>query len=279
MKLSEFRDFGRLPVSKDIKTPLDTQSFSQYAVPFTGIEVEVENQPPVHPAHSWTVTNDGSLRNSGVEYVSKPTEPKHIESAITYLFDDILQSNAHFSTRTSIHVHLNCRDLQVDQIYNIVILYQCFEDIFYEFAGRERKKSIFCVPVGNTNYYNTTKRFLQAHELPIWSKYTGLNLGPLGEYGTVEFRHLRGTRNKETLFTWLHMLYKLYNFAIAHETKDLEDKIIQTAETRSYFSLGYAVFGSIFVELTRNLNYQKTMAEDIAISKLFMTETNLKEYF
>ena len=282
MKLSDRNDFGRLNVNKAIKEPLDTQGFSYYATPLTGIEVEVENfraDSSIAPSHSWRMDNDGSLRNRGVEFISAPTEPKHIESAITHLFDDILNTSNHFSPRTSIHVHLNCRDLTYDQIYNIVILYQCFEDLMYSFAGPERKKSIFCIPVGNTNYYNTFKMHMSQHLLPGWSKYTGLNLGPLRDYGTVEFRHLRGTRNKFVLFEWLHILYKLYNFAISQSTENLERMINDTAESGNYFSLGYAVFGAHFLTLTRDTAYDKAMKADVTISKLFsFKKPNLEGY-
>lgn len=282
MKLNEQHDFSRLTINKSIKEPLDTQGFSYYTAPLTGIEVEVENfRTDTHPgpSHSWRMESDGSLRNRGVEFISQPTEPKHIESAITHLFDDILNSSSHFSPRTSIHVHLNCRELTYDQIYNIVILYQCFEDLLYGYAGPERKKSIFCVPVGNTNYYNTFKTLMKQHMLPSWSKYTGLNLGPLRDYGTIEFRHLRGTRNKFILFDWLHLLYKLYTYAIEYTTDELEKQILETETTGNHFGLGYSVFGSHFLTLTREASYDKAMKADITISKLYsFTKPNLEGY-
>jgi len=282
MKLNERNDYPKLNINKDIKEPLNTQGFNYYSMPLTGVEVEVENfttQLDPLPSHSWRVETDGSLRNRGVEFISKPTEPKHIESAITYLFDDILNQRNHFSPRTSIHVHLNCRELTFDQVYNIVILYQCFEDLLYSFAGPERKKSIFCIPVGNTDYYNALKTLMKAETLPTWSKYTGLNLGPLREYGTIEFRHLRGTRNKFVVFDWLHILYKLYTFAISLETEELEKLIHNTTVSHDYFGLGYAVFGTHFLTLTRDASYEKTMKTDMTISRLFSyKKPNLEGY-
>ena len=86
MKLSEVKGFGNLRINTAIKEPLNTQGFNLYPAPLTGIEVEVENvnaseTPP--PGHSWRVESDGSLRNMGMEYISLPTKPEHIESAIT----------------------------------------------------------------------------------------------------------------------------------------------------------------------------------------------------
>jgi hypothetical protein len=279
MKLNEVKGFGTLRTNTAIKEPLNSQGFNIYPVPLTGIEVEVENVnagDTQAPSHSWRVENDGSLRNMGIEYISLPTKPEHIESAITYLFDDILPTTAHFSPRTSIHIHLNCRELDLMQIYNIVITYQCFEDLLYDFAGKERKKSIFCVPVGNTSYYRNMKALFQANDLVGWSKYTGLNLGPLNEYGTIEFRHLRGTNDKRVLFKWLHLLYSLYNYAINVSTEVLESRILEVSRSGNYGAFGYQVFGGHFFDINNTNNFHKKMAEDLAISKLFMNNTTFK---
>lgn len=274
MRLNELVSFKKLNINNANLPALDdTQGFSRYNNPTIGIEVEVENvRDNVRLDHSWSVHTDGSLRNSGLEFISLPTPPKLVESAVNHLFDN-LPNSAHFSPRTSIHVHMNVRELELSQIYNIVILYQCFEDLLYKFAGPERKKSIFCVPLGSTNYYvNTRRHFVGRADCNIpWSKYTGLNLSPMGSYGTIEFRHLRGTNNRTVLFEWLHYLYAIWNFATSHTTDELESLIRECSQTRDYLHLGYLVFGERFNKLSNNGTYTKTMREDLAVSKLFMT--------
>lgn len=274
MRLNEIVSYKKLNInSADIKVPDDTQGFSNYAEPAIGIEVEVENiRDQVQLQHSWSVHTDGSLRNSGLEFISLPTPPRLVESAINHLFDK-LPKEAHFSPRTSIHVHMNVRELSLAQIYNIVILYQCFEDLLYKFAGPERKKSIFCVPIGSTNYYiNLRRNFVGRGDGTSWSKYTGLNLAPMNEYGTIEFRHLRGTRDRTVLFEWLHYLYAIWHYATSHTTDELESIIRECSLTRDYMHLGYSVFGDRFSKLSNNGSYTKTMREDLAISKLFMSK-------
>lgn len=274
MRLNEIVSYKKLNInSADIKVPDDTQGFSNYAEPAIGIEVEVENiRDQVQLQHSWSVHTDGSLRNSGLEFISLPTPPRLVESAINHLFDK-LPKEAHFSPRTSIHVHMNVRELSLAQIYNIVILYQCFEDLLYKFAGPERKKSIFCVPIGSTNYYiNLRRNFVGRGDGTSWSKYTGLNLAPMNEYGTIEFRHLRGTRDRTVLFEWLHYLYAIWHYATSHTTDELESIIRECSLTRDYMHLGYSVFGDRFSKLSNNGSYTKAMREDLAISKLFMSK-------
>lgn len=280
--LSDHVGFDTLNISNDIKSPINSYGLDTLGGPITGIEIEVEQADRDNLGrilHSWRVDNDGSLRNNGLEFISKPTKAEHVESALRYLYEDVLtKAPVHFSPRTSVHVHMNCRNLTFMQIYNIVILYQCFEDLLYDFAGPERKKSIFCVPIGNTHYYTQLKTHFKINHLIGWSKYTGLNLCPLQGYGTIEFRHLRGTSDLPTIMNWLRLLYRLYSFATNTSTKDLEDLIQTISNTDGYSNLCQLVFNNDAVLLTNQPNYQKKMAEDIAISKLFMQTSNIKEY-
>lgn len=278
MKLSDICELPRLDIFKPDKdiTILDSQGFGMYQAPLIGIEVEVENYERHPLQYGWSRHNDGSLRNNGAEFISKPTEPKHVETIVNHLFTT-LPKTTHFSPRTSIHVHMNCRNLELMQIYNIVILHQCFEDLLYKFAGAERKKSIFCVPIGNSNYYNYLRDNFSRGHLTGWSKYTSLNLAPLHQYGTIEFRHLRGTRDVNTLYTWLHILYRLYNYAINIPTADLETKIRETSVNGNFISFGWEVLGHHFISLSQNSMLTKCMKEDMAISKLFMLDKSVTE--
>ena len=275
MLLSERQPFSKLIKSKTVPTT-DRFGLSQYTQPMIGMEVEVENCEDFNNIqHSWLRDEDGSLRNHGQEFIMIPSEPNQVETAIDHLFDEVLPDDAHFSPRTSIHVHMNCRSLTFMQIYNIIITYQCFEDLLYDYAGIERKKSIFCVPVGNTRYYNQLKSCYQEDVLyDGWSKYTGLNTRRLADLGTLEFRHLRGTTDKHVIFTWLHLLYRLYNYAVSQSTADLENHIIEIGDSGDYMHFGHEVFGVHFGAL-ESKNFIKKMAEDLTISKLYMRNITL----
>jgi hypothetical protein len=280
MKLREVCEFSRL-VPNNIETLThNNHNFGQYGDTLIGIEVEVENNNNTGEVkHSWRIERDGSLRNNGLEFISKPLKPTQIETAIEHLYTNVIDKDAHFSPRTSLHVHMNCRELTFMQIYNIVLLYQCFEDLMYDYAGVERKKSIFCVPVGNTNYYINFRRHFGSGSMVGWSKYTGLNLGQLNNYGTIEFRHLRGTRDKQVIYQWLHFLFNLYNFAKSHTTEQLEAMIIEYSNNHNFQEFGERVFGYNFRTLSANSNYNKKMQEDVAISKLFMGKLQTQGLF
>lgn len=96
-----------------------------------GIEIEVENiTQQVIPLAYWDAKSDGSLRNNGIELVSVPLQIKQVQLALEHVFDVLNQNNKpDFSNRTSIHIHVNCRDLTQDQLYNFILLYAIFENI------------------------------------------------------------------------------------------------------------------------------------------------------
>lgn len=214
-----------------------------------GIEIEVENiTNPVPLAAYWDHKADGSLRNNGAEFVSVPLHIKQIQLALEHLFDALNASNnPDFSNRTSVHIHVNCRDLTQDQLYNFILLYAIFEKHFYQIAGTRRMNSIFCVPLFRTNQLHKIETVV--YDLnPDWHKYCGLNLLPLYAnsvtqgYGTIEFRHLYGTNNILEILNWINDILCLRQAAIKMTTDDLLANIKNMNTTSSYMELYYQVF-------------------------------------
>ena len=102
-----------------------------------GIEIEVENMGNGNyvPAYYWQVKEDGSLRNNGVEFTSIPLRASQVEYALDVYNRSVTQNNTpDYSPRTSVHVHLNIRDLTWDQLKNLIILYCLFEKHFFHIA-------------------------------------------------------------------------------------------------------------------------------------------------
>lgn len=214
-----------------------------------GIEIEVENiTNPVPLVAYWNHKADGSLRNNGAEFVSVPLHIKQIQLALEHLFDALNASNnPDFSNRTSVHIHVNCRDLTQNQLYNFILLYAIFEKHFYQIAGTRRMNSIFCVPLFRTNQLHKIETVV--YDLnPDWHKYCGLNLLPLYAnsvtqgYGTIEFRHLYGTNNILEILNWINDILCLRKAAIKMTTDDLLTNIKNMNTTSSYMELYYQIF-------------------------------------
>ena len=232
-----------------------------------GIEIEVENiTQPVSPLAYWDVKSDGSLRNNGIELVSVPLQIKQVQLALEHVFEVLNQNNKpDFSNRTSIHIHVNCRDLTQDQLYNFILLYAIFEKHFYNIVGNKRLNSIFCVPVFRTNqlkHLNTVVYGL----IPDWHKYCGLNLLPLYQnsvtqgYGTIEFRHLHGTANQQEILEWINDILCLRKFACEVNKEELIQLIKEMNTTSSYLSLYSQVFAKGRKILTNKKDFEECVS-------------------
>lgn len=216
-----------------------------------GIEIEVENMHNSMPPFQayWAAKADGSLRNAGIELVSVPLQVKQIQLAMEHAWKCMYTNNKpDFSNRTSIHVHLNCRDMSQNQIYVMCLLYAIFEKHFYAFAGQRRLNSIFCVPLYRTNILSSLKDVIYGLT-PTWHKYTGLNLLPLLDnhgqrgFGTIEFRHLYGTHELQKIYSWINQILCLRKAAMSMTVTEIETEIFQMNTTSSYMDLYHRVFG------------------------------------
>lgn len=192
-----------------------SSTFSNLKEPYFGIEYEIE---AVNSFNDWvdrnfTVISDGSLRNNGREFVSAPQNYEktlqqfyELHKGIVYLSD--LDP---YSERTSIHVHVNCQNLEKEQILNLIRLYIITEPIWFQFISEERQNSIYCVPIYSTILQSETNHGLYKL-IKTWHKYTAFNILPLNKFGTIEFRHLEGTDNYERFHKWLSAINNLFLF-------------------------------------------------------------------
>ena len=216
-----------------------------------GIEIEVENicNPLGQLEAYWASKADGSLRNNGTELVSVPLQIKQVQLALEHAWNVLYKNNnPDFSNRTSIHIHLNCRDLTQNQLYTLCLLYAVFEKHFYAYAGTRRLNSIFCVPWFRTNICKSLKSVIYRFT-PEWHKYTGLNLLPLVDnndqrgFGTIEFRQLYGTKDLTSIYKWIDQILCLRKAALTMKLDEVEHHIREMNTTSSYMDLYYRIFG------------------------------------
>lgn len=182
-----------------------------------GIEVEVENHAvKTHPDSGvWSNEPDGSLRNNGTEYITRPIAASFASLALQELLGQCLdEKECCFGPRTSIHIHVNMQDVAPNIVEDIILLYSVFEKLFFRFTGRGRIKNIYCVPLIDTECLNS----MLTKELNAtrggWSKYSALNLLPIAEYGTIEFRHMHGTFDMKKVSIWIRLLTTLCDYVI-----------------------------------------------------------------
>lgn len=191
--------------------------------PLLSLEIEVENvcHRLTFPKDSsgrydlFSTTEDNSLRNNGIEIISnKPLTIGEAGPIIAEVFRVLEVEEATFSHRTSIHVHNNMLFKTELDIVAYVFLYSLVEDALYDFAGRNRKYSNFCVPI--LSRHLTRMNLPSIKDLP---KYCGLSSFRMRDLGTIEWRHFPGTFNFPKLMLWLEMIHNL-DLHCRHTTED-----------------------------------------------------------
>ncbi len=198
---------------------------------YVGAELEVEgyNLPYDSINHYWKVTGDDSLRvptggnGAAYEYIlKKPVSPEHFkEKVFPYLSNKLNEgdSQTEFSMRCSTHIHIGVHELYLYQVFLYVGLYNIFEDLFWPLCGRRREGYLFCVSNGVSEKLSEIMAFLartgRLHSaFPSDSlKYSSVNLRTMKHLGTVEFRAMEGTDDKERIATWVDILVSLRNYA------------------------------------------------------------------
>jgi hypothetical protein len=142
-----------------------------------------------------------------------------------------------FSKRTSVHVHLDVRQMTMNQLVGLLFTYSVVENLLFKFVQNNRRNNIFCVPINETYLMSNMKtnpdKFLYAIE-SYWQKYSALNLLPISRQGSVEFRHMPGTLNVPLLIQWIDLLCCLKVFAYKYSFKSILDRIVSLNSNSRY---------------------------------------------
>lgn len=249
-----------------------------------GIEIEVENIRedfvPKEIPESWiSRKEDHSLRNNGYEYVTTPHEAEHTKKLLQLFFKH-LYKKADFSKRTSIHVHYNVRDLTIGQLETLVTTYIALEKLLYKWVGNGRENSIFCVPIQDTylaEYFSTCIK--SSYPKINWTKYSGLNLSTIPSMGTVEFRHLFGTRDIHTILTWINFGLSIMKYAKETDPELAERRLVSLNTTSDYLSFVDDVLGDQSNSVLSS-NFASLLAEGVSYCKSNMfVSPYMKELF
>lgn len=243
-----------------------------------GLELEIESWAGENRYRGFEFKEDGSLRGSAIEAVTKPTKARYVETLLAGFFkhNDITEDN--YSERCGTHVHMNVSDLTLDQLGTFCLLYQVFEKTLFKYAGVDRDSSIFCVPWEQAGVSYDLLRYLrngQAREiLRGWRKYTALNLNPVTTFGSVEFRHLPGTCDVEYMVGWINIIGCMYNYSKAKDYKEVQQKVIDLNTSSAYTQFANEVFG-LYTQLLTGNTIQEDMETGVINVKL-MSMNDLK---
>lgn len=213
---------------------------------YMGIELEIENWPGGSSFPGFSVHGDNSLRNNGVEWITYPTKLRHMDALLTAFFNKFRLAPLNYSERCSTHVHVNVQDFTPKQLTTLVLLYQLFERLLFNFVEEGRRSNIFCVPWYQAGVTYELVDHIENWDAPHihgWQKYTALNLLTIEQKGTVEYRHLEGTCDVKRIMTWCNLLGCMHAYAKSHSLDDVKNTIISLNTSSAYDVLLQDVFG------------------------------------
>ena len=242
-----------------------------------GIEIEVEgNDLPYEMEGVWKIEPDGSLRG-GLEYVYRVPQPlSKVEESLDFLNYKFEENNAKpsFSFRTSVHVHVNCLDLEYNHLLNYIYTYYLLERILVDFCGDSRKGNRFCLRLedadGSLEYIQ--KLFASRgsprtmRDIPRdMVRYAALNVESLSKFGTLEFRSMRGTIDKGVILPWAETLVHIREYSSGFDNaKSIYDRLEEIGE-RQFFEEAIGKHHLLFDngQVEASINMGRSLSIDI----------------
>jgi hypothetical protein len=200
-----------------------------------GIELEVENGrvPDDVDRRGWRWIEDGSLRNSGIEFLTNPTKYEDLSPLFATFYEWYNSLDFRSNVRTSTHVHVNVLDYTLEQVGAALTAYAVLEPLLFKVCGHEREENIYCVP-----WYRAPEQATRAGDLVggEWMsvaescKYSSLYLEPLIRFGTLEFRQAPLWATQDELEYWVRLIRAVVHGAVS--TYGNSDLVLETVRER-----------------------------------------------
>lgn len=194
---------------------------------FVGIECEIEGVNRISfkqhlNTFFWRVTTDGSLRNGCEPVFSKPLKGANVTAALSSFDEAVAAREAsgqpiELSRRTSMHVHIDVRDLSTEEIHDLIAIYMLFERLLFDYVGTYRSKNNYCRPLVGSNFSKVLTDMKDHNQLDYYmdfvsnmcDKYSALNVRAIATFGSLEFRHHPGVTSSSEIYPWLNILLSL----------------------------------------------------------------------
>lgn len=243
-----------------------------------GVEVELEKctmgQEMSIPL--WNMEGDGSLKDAGMEFISRPVRGTQFGKAfqeLEHIFG--VHNKSVFTHRCSIHVHMGVSDLSMEQLIVLISAYIASEKLYFNLVGDGlRNNNAYCFPIvgSGANVHLLDKKTICSSDSQKKFKYCGLNFYHLRDYGTLEFRHHPGTKSIDDLRTWMNAIAALYTYAEKTPLRQHVRNLEEVSMTKNYSGFISDAFGTAIPgagELTRSETRLMILAAKHFISDLF----------
>ena len=217
-----------------------------------GIEVECEGHGMFFvDSPFWKSEDDGSLRGmfpeERCEYIlKKPIPAKNVKAVLSDLSKALAANGAvlDFSYRTSVHVHVNVQELNIDQVMNIAYTYLLLEEPLANFCGKQRKGCQFALRLvdaeGLLDYLGNVFEFgdVAIRNIPKDTiRYSAINFEAIQKYGSIEFRGMRGNLDVELLSQWVDILMNIREFAKKYDNPLALFKVFRSVGAKGFLAM------------------------------------------
>jgi hypothetical protein len=200
---------------------------------YVGLEIEMEavSQSVTQGLRNWRQVSEQSV--DGWEIVLR--EPK-CENQLYLAIEELRTISGNidevrtFTERTSNHVHIDVRDMTYIQLMNFLTLAVMFEPVLYKYVAPHRSSNHFCwsfLDCQNliTRITKVNKVYLEGNPDAVReemtrqfstnaTKYSGINLSSIPNYGSLEFRMHEGTINTNAITRWINILLSIKSYAM-----------------------------------------------------------------
>ncbi len=228
-----------------------------------GIEIEVEasGRLPLVDNTWWKTKSEQSLRNGGLEYITRGALPvdtlmfRRIEG-LTSLVDTKEAQVDKESHRTSVHIHHNVTNYTPSQLWTSITAYWLLENLLFKACGEEREGNHFCLRLKDAEalILRYVSDELKVTDHPFITldtdnvRYSGINLNAINRFGSVELRGMRGTVDPQLIHDWSLLTHSILknaknNFKTPESLLDM------------YFDKGWKSLKSLLWEETKSLDY------------------------
>jgi hypothetical protein len=230
-----------------------------------GIEIEVEGNKPFPYGNQipgdWRATTDGSLRGHSIEYVSAfPVKYENLNMHITGLQDVLEQKGVkiNHSFRAGVHVHVNVREMTLDEITSFASVYYILEHALVRYCGDSREGNLFCLRLEDAEApVHFLEMALRDKNLGLLEndhlRYASMNFASISKHGSLEFRAMETTPNLEKIIPWATMLYRIREFSLKNPRTTYGDNISLLGPE----SWAEQVVGKDLVDLIRYPDFNK----------------------
>lgn len=234
-----------------------------------GIEIETEgNNLPHIETKVWKSEADGSLRGESYEYVlRKPIPFGQENAALAELKEAWVKQGSRIknSPNAGVHVHINCSDLTITQLYNYISLYLVVEEILVNKCGADRIGNLFCLRASDAEYLiEMLMESVKTQDLRILHtddlRYASINVKALGDYGSIEFRAWRADGDLEAVAWWCRLLQHLKGMARAI---DNPTQIVSDSSMMGSYGFFTSVLGPFAKDIEWNAQFDDAIRNSV----------------